>query len=150
MEPLSRLPHLSLLQVGSYTFSAPTQTVIAFRLASLIPSLHTIGLLGEKGDTNWWGLWRRVKQRTAVPIGEYHERLDVKLVPLGDGHLKELEKESERQRKASLPTPSELQAMITPPDSQDQIMEDESIVEGDAKVGVDQRGDDPGSRLGRS
>lgn len=92
MEPLSNLPHLQLLQVGSYIFDMPLQTLIAFRLARDMPTLLIIGLLGEEGDTNWWGIWRNASRREPPPP-QYmlDEQTDIMLVPLGDGHMRQLE-----------------------------------------------------------
>jgi hypothetical protein len=87
------MPHLQLLQVGSYIFPIPLQTSIAFQLAQTISSLLVLGLLGEEGETNWWGIWRNASKRVPPPPsdGLHDAQNDVVLVPLGDGHLRRLE-----------------------------------------------------------
>ncbi|KAK4685771.1 hypothetical protein P7C73_g4370, partial [Tremellales sp. Uapishka_1] len=99
LEPLTRLPYLQLVQVGSYTFTVPLQTSIVLHLARMVPSLLVVGLLSEEGETVWWGIWRRSAQR-----------LDVTIQPLGDGHLRILEQEA---RKWMPLTPAD--AGMTPP-----------------------------------
>jgi hypothetical protein len=92
VEPLARMPHLQLLQVGSYIFSVPVQTTIAFHLARAMPKLLVLGLLGEEGDTTWWGIWRNATRRHPAPPQYMLDfESDIMLVPLGDGHMRQLE-----------------------------------------------------------
>ena len=63
MSPLSRLPHLQLLQIGSYTIPTATQLRIVQRLSTSHSSLLVVGLMGEEGETHWWGIWRRASVR---------------------------------------------------------------------------------------
>ncbi|ORY23801.1 hypothetical protein BCR39DRAFT_342552 [Naematelia encephala] len=81
LSPVSNLVHLTLLQVGSYFFSHEQQEEIAWHLSSTIPSLLVLGLLGDEGETNWWGIRR-------IAPGERSIR------PLADGDLLLLEREA--------------------------------------------------------
>lgn len=80
-----------------------------FHLAQAIPSLLVVGLLGEAGDTNWWGIWRRWSTVHHTPNAPnytptglfvdkdgrdetfYDAEHDVMIMPLGDGHQRRLE-----------------------------------------------------------
>lgn len=100
LSPLSQLPHLQLLQVGSYTFSSAAQAQIVKDLALNNQSLTVVGLLGEMGDTTWWGVWRRnsTAKRPAVSPSSSLKLLfpgdDLRMIaPLEDGHLAMLEEE---------------------------------------------------------
>lgn len=124
--PLAELPHLTLLQVGSYLFPPTVQIDIVTFLAREIPSLLVVGLLGEEGETNWWGIWRRASTRrretwyrsTAASgptdgdpahvwtpeVWQHHRQRydrasDFRLVPLEDGHLRLLEEEADEHRR---------------------------------------------------
>lgn len=102
------MTHLQLLQVGSYIFPLSDQVSIGMYLARAIPSLLVLGLLGEGGDTHWWGIWRNASRRgSLVSHLIYDGELDVKLVPLGDGHLAKLEGEARlrKERRGSVLSP---------------------------------------------
>lgn len=123
--PLAELPHLTLLQVGSYLFPPAVQIDIVTCLAREVPSLLVVGLLGEEGETNWWGIWRRASTRRRESwyrsaaewpaqfytegIGGRRHRddrmLDFRLVPLEDGHLRLLEEEAEEHRRWTTGSP---------------------------------------------
>ncbi|WWC87408.1 uncharacterized protein L201_002297 [Kwoniella dendrophila CBS 6074] len=108
LEPLSALPYLRLLQVGSYTFTTALQSEIVQHLSRIIPSLLVVGLLGEEGETVWWGIWRRATMRGLKYSneGEYDEYLDTRIKFLGDGDLRILENENEDWiRQSRPPTP---------------------------------------------
>ncbi|OCF38826.1 hypothetical protein I317_07399 [Kwoniella heveanensis CBS 569] len=107
LRPLEALPHLSLLQVGSYTFTSDVQADIACHLSRTIPSLLVLGLLDEEGETNWWGIWRRASVRGLKHHSEgiYDEVYDTRLKALEDGDLKRLENEVEEWIKSHPPTP---------------------------------------------
>ncbi|WRT65261.1 uncharacterized protein IL334_002204 [Kwoniella shivajii] len=110
--PLSSLPHLRLLQVGSYTFTTSLQASIVRHLSRSIQSLLVVGLLGEEGETTWWGIWRRASSRgmmfaasTEEGEGEYDESSDIRIKFLNDGELKLLEEEIQEWKKSQPPTP---------------------------------------------
>ncbi|WVR04236.1 hypothetical protein IAU60_001236 [Kwoniella sp. DSM 27419] len=108
LHPLESLPHLRLLQVGSYTFTLDLQSRIALHLARAIPSLLVLGLMGEEGETNWWGIWRRASQRGMAARTEpmtYDEEYDTRIKALEDGDLRRLEDEVERWIRSHPPTP---------------------------------------------
>ena len=124
--PLSRLPHLQLLQIGSYTIPTHTQLRIVQRLSTSHTSLLVIGLMGEEGETHWWGIWRRASARwNAVSSGAtsgsgsgcpqpsaytddpndpnteqgliaYDHETDIVVAPLEIGHLRTLESDAEK------------------------------------------------------
>lgn len=89
LEPLSQLDHLTLVQVGSYTFSLDAQRNIARRLAIAVPTLLIVGLLAPEGDTCWWGVWRS-------------DEGDIFIRPMGDGHLRRLEDCARASRRPSI------------------------------------------------
>ncbi|WVQ68712.1 uncharacterized protein L199_006921 [Kwoniella botswanensis] len=105
LSPLSSLPCLRLLQVGSYTFTTPLQSSIVKHLSRTISSLLVVGLLGEEGETVWWGIWRRASVRgmKSSQEGEYDEYTDTLIKFLGDGELRILEDEYEEWLKISRP-----------------------------------------------
>ncbi|WWC58935.1 uncharacterized protein I303_101480 [Kwoniella dejecticola CBS 10117] len=108
LDPLSFLPFLRLLQVGSYTFTTSVQSSIVRHISRTIASLLVVGLLGEEGETIWWGIWRRASFRGLkfVDEGEYDELTDIRIKFLGDGDLRVLEEESEDwYRKSQPPSP---------------------------------------------
>lgn len=89
LEPLASVSSLTLVQVGSYTFSLDSQRNIARRLASVIPTLLVVGLLAPEGDTCWWGVWRS-------------DEGDIFIRPMGDGHLTRLEDCARASRRPSI------------------------------------------------
>ncbi|WVW79020.1 hypothetical protein I302_100983 [Kwoniella bestiolae CBS 10118] len=111
LDPLSSLPYLRLLQIGSYTFTTPLQSSIVRHLSRTIRSLLVVGLLGEEGETVWWGIWRRASSRgmrylpegDGQGIGEYDDYTDTRIKFLGDGELRALEEEYEEWLKISRP-----------------------------------------------
>ncbi|KAL7423960.1 hypothetical protein Q5752_001545 [Cryptotrichosporon argae] len=113
--PLADLPQLRLLQIGSYMFPPATQFAIATRLAGLMPSLIVVGLLGEEGDTTWWGLWRGVRGDLGNGAGHGWRQAahgafaasgpGITVQPLGDGHLAQLGARLEAQQRSVAPTP---------------------------------------------
>ncbi|WWD21861.1 hypothetical protein CI109_106349 [Kwoniella shandongensis] len=107
LKPLEQLPYLRLLQVGSYTFTSSFQAEICFHLARSIPSLLIVGLLGEEGETIWWGVWRRASSRGLrhAQEGLYEDLTDTRIIPLGDGHLRQLEDEVDEWMRSLPPTP---------------------------------------------
>ncbi|EIW70452.1 hypothetical protein TREMEDRAFT_60956 [Tremella mesenterica DSM 1558] len=94
LQPLAGLPHLQLLQVGSYALDPTLQTRLALHLSLQLCNLLVIGLLqGDQGQTVWWGIWRHASKRS-TPEGSYFPDCDIVLAVLGDGHLKLLEEGS--------------------------------------------------------
>ncbi|OCF76392.1 hypothetical protein I204_02087 [Kwoniella mangroviensis CBS 8886] len=127
LSPLSMLPYLRLLQVGSYTFTNPLQSSIVKHISRNISSLLVVGLLGEEGETVWWGIWRRASVRgmKASQEGEYDEYTDTLIKFLGDGELRILEDEYEEWLKISRPP--------TPPQSAQSVAGLELDLESESK-----------------
>ncbi|KAE8543357.1 hypothetical protein D1P53_000062 [Cryptococcus gattii VGV] len=67
--PLSCLPHLQILQIGSYQIPSDSNTQRIFHVTCLlsryIPSLRIFGVLDPSGETVWGGIWPETL-RTAV------------------------------------------------------------------------------------
>jgi len=81
-------------------FTPSLQCSIAIHLSQIIPSLLILGILGEEGETNWWGIWRHASRRVPAPPEGMHDKdTDVMLVPLGDGHLQRLEIEARASQR---------------------------------------------------
>ena len=117
LEPLAQLPHLRLLQVGSYALEMDLQERLVLHLAMIIPTLLVVGLLqGDQGITVWWGVWRRANSRSDLPqtVRDEGVRGDEKqgeggggviIMPLGEGHMRMLEDaEAPQEAQNDFPT----------------------------------------------
>lgn len=102
LSPLSQLPYLHLLQVGSYTWTPSAQLEILSALVHVLPKLLVLGVLNQQYQTSWWGIWRdrgpngfggRDSLQGRLPQGGVQVGEGIWGVPLAEGHLGWLERE---------------------------------------------------------